>query len=194
MSDWFAGKSKGMGVRRGEKDRQQDHTTVPLTDLCGWTEQDLSHERSTCYCWCRRQGDFCPDCSLDYQPVKLCLFALLWVCYCVSMGSMCQNSAVVLGWMGGLHAQITHSLKKKKAKTSASAEVGECARFGKTTCEKLPKKGPSEVHSCRPFTAMESSWRFTGFLCTGIYQKLCTLTLKKSPRIILGANKFKHFL
>lgn len=57
------------------------------------------------------------------------------------------------------------------AKTSASAEVWECARFRKTTCEKIPKKGPSEVHSCRPFTAMESSWRFTGFFYVQVYTK-----------------------
>lgn len=87
------------------------------------------------------------------------------------MGSMCQNSAVVLGWMGGLHAQITHHTKKM-AKTSASGEIWECARFGKTTCEKMPKKVNQVksvlVHLLLPLNQAGDS-QF--FLCTGMYQK-----------------------
>lgn len=36
--------------QKGRREDRRDYSQVPLTDPCGWTEQDLSHERSTCYC------------------------------------------------------------------------------------------------------------------------------------------------
>lgn len=54
------GRERGEGEGGGKTDGE-DHDQVPLTDLCCRTEQDLSRERSTCCCWCRRHGDFWPD-------------------------------------------------------------------------------------------------------------------------------------
>lgn len=93
--------------RRGTReDGRQGHDQVPLTDLCCRTKQDLSRERSTCCCWCRRHCDFCPAGGLNYQPAKPCLFMVLGVCYSVPTGSRCQNSAAAPGLMGGLLMQI----------------------------------------------------------------------------------------
>lgn len=97
------------------------------------TEQDLSRERSTCCCWCRRHGDFCPDGGLDYQPAKPCLLTVLRVCYSVPMGSWCQNSAVVPGLMGGLLMQIARGCREGK---KLCWNMGMCM-FGKRTCEKM---------------------------------------------------------
>lgn len=122
MSEWFAGKRKR---QKGRKEDRQDYSQVPLTDPCGWTEQDLSNERSACYCWCSRQGDFCPKCSLDYQTVTL---HLNWdfVLYVVSMGKMCQNSAAMLMLMGNVQVQMTHVVRGNRWK-QRSVEIRECA-------------------------------------------------------------------
>lgn len=124
--DWLICKDRPVNWRRGTReDRLQDHDQVPLTDLCCRTKQDLSRERGTCCCWCRRHSYFWPDGGLDYQPAKLCLFMVLRVCYSVPMGSRCQNSAVIQGLMGGLLMQIARGCIGKLE--GNCAEILECA-------------------------------------------------------------------
>lgn len=108
---------------------------MPLTDPCGWTEQDLPHERSACCCWCSRQGDLCPRVQLrlpncDTTPV--CVLTLLR-CFHGEYVSKQHRRTAFDGWSSNaLDACFHRDISWKCWNESMCL-------FVKTTCEKVKR-------------------------------------------------------